>query len=184
MKRLTSILLHLTFIVPVMAQGSDPVVMKIAGEPVTRSEFEYNYNKNNTDNVIDKKSVEEYAQLFINYKLKVKAATDARLDTAKSFKEEFRTYRDQQIRPLLVPEGAEEREVRNYYDGMLKQLDGKDLRLPAHIFLRVPQKSTSEEQAERKARIDSIYQALKGGADFAEMAKTKSEDPQSAMRGG
>ena len=169
---------------PVMAQADDPVVMKIAGEPVTRSEFEYNYNKNNTDNVIDKKSVEEYAQLFINYKLKVKAAIDARLDTAKSFKDEFRTYRDQQIRPLLVPEGAEEKEVRNYYDGMLKQLDGKDLRLPAHIFLRVPQKSTSEEQAAKKARIDSIYQALKGGADFAEMAKTKSEDPQSAMRGG
>ena len=168
----------------VVAQTVDPVVMKIAGQPVTRSEFEYNYNKNNTDNVIDKKTVEEYAQLFANYKLKVRAAMDARMDTAKSFRDEFRTYRDQQIRPLLVPEGAEEQEVRNYYDGMLKQLDGHDLRLPAHIFLHVPQKSTAEVQAQKKQRIDSLYQALKGGADFGELARKYSEDPGSAQRGG
>ena len=39
------------------AQTDDPIVMRINGKPVPRSEFEYNYNKNNTDGVIDKKSV-------------------------------------------------------------------------------------------------------------------------------
>ncbi len=176
-------ILHFAFYIALQAQD-DPIIMRIAGQPVTRSEFEYNYNKNNTENVIDRKDLEEYVQLFINYKLKVKAAEDARMDTAQSYRDEFRTYRDQQIRPLLVPEGAEEREVRAYYDGMLQQLGGRDLRLPAHIFLRVPQKSTAEEQAVKKTRIDSIYQALLGGADFASLAKSCSEDPQSAMRGG
>ena len=47
----------------------DPIVMRINGQPVTRSEFEYNYNKNNSEGVIDKKNVEEYAELFVNYKL-------------------------------------------------------------------------------------------------------------------
>lgn len=183
MKRIGLFLLQLAVCIPMLAQD-DPVVMKIAGVPVTRSEFEYNYNKNNSENVIDKKDLEEYVQLFINYKLKVKAAEDAKMDTASSFRDEFRTYRDQQIRPMLVPQGAEEAEVRGYYDGMLKQLNGHDLRLPAHIFLRVPQKSTAEEQAVKKARIDSIYQALQSGSDFAELAKTCSEDPQSAQRGG
>ena len=42
-----------------MAQTSDPIIMKIAGKPVSRSEFEYSYNKNNSEGVIDKKSVEE-----------------------------------------------------------------------------------------------------------------------------
>ena len=162
----------------------DPVVMKIAGKPVLRSEFEYNYNKNNTENVIDKKDLDEYVELFINYKLKVQAAEDAKMDTAKSFINEFHTYRNQQIMPLLVPTGAEETEVRGYYDGMLRQLDGRDLRYPSHIFLRVPQNSTKEEQAVKKARIDSIYQELKNGASFAELAKKHSEDPQSAVRGG
>ena len=77
MKRIALFLLHLTFYIPVLAQD-DPVVMKIAGTPITRSEFEYNYNKNNTENVIDRKDLEEYVELFINYKLKVKAAEDAK----------------------------------------------------------------------------------------------------------
>ena len=32
----------------VAAQTNDPIVMKVNGEDVTRSEFEYSYNKNNT----------------------------------------------------------------------------------------------------------------------------------------
>ena len=67
------------------AQQTDPAVMKINGIPVTRSEFEYSYNKNNSEDVIDKKTVDEYVDLFINYKLKVAAALDAKLDTLSSF---------------------------------------------------------------------------------------------------
>ena len=48
------------------AQQADPVVMKINGMPILRSEFEYSYNKNNSDDVIDKKTVDEYVDLFIN----------------------------------------------------------------------------------------------------------------------
>lgn len=68
------------------AQKTDPVVMKINGEPISRSEFEYSYNKNNSEDVIDKKTVDEYVDLFVNYKLKVAAAIDAKLDTLSSFK--------------------------------------------------------------------------------------------------
>ena len=41
----------------------DPVIMTINGKPVQRSEFEYSYNKNNSEGVIDKKTVEEYVDL-------------------------------------------------------------------------------------------------------------------------
>ena len=186
MKSLRTLFALLYFFVPaisLMAQ-TDPVVMKIAGVPVARSEFEYNYNKNNTENVIDRKDLDEYVDLFVNYKLKVKAAEDAQMDTAQSFKDEFRTYRDQQIRPLLVPAGAEEKEVRSYYDNMVKQLDGHDLRLPAHIFFRVSQKGAANEPERKKALADSLYQVLKAGGDFEQLAKHYSEDPQSAARGG
>ena len=71
------------------AQTDDPVVMVVNGEPVTRSEFEYSFNKNNSEGVIDKKSVDEYVDLFINYKLKVAAALEAKYDTLTSFKTEF-----------------------------------------------------------------------------------------------
>jgi peptidyl-prolyl cis-trans isomerase SurA len=168
----------------VLAQVSDPIVMRVAGYDVTRSEFEYNYNKNNTDGVIDKKTVAEYAELFVNYKLKVQAAKDLHLDTLTSFKKEFRTYRDQQIRPLLVPEGAEEAEVRKYYDAQAKRVGDSYMILPAHIFLPVQQQAAPEVQAKAHERIDSIYKALQGGADFAELAKKHSEDRMTAPRGG
>ena len=144
----------------------------------------YNYNKNNSEGVIDKKNVEEYAELFVNYKLKVLSALDNRLDTLTSYQKEFRTYRDQLIRPLLVPEGAKEKECKAYYDGMLARLEGKQLLQPAHILIRLPQDATEEQQAIAKAKIDSIHQALKDGADFAELAQTVSQDPGSAARGG
>ena len=35
-----------------------------------------------------------------------------------------------------------------------------------------------------KAKIDSIYQQLKGGADFATVARAKSEDAQTLLKGG
>lgn len=168
----------------ISAQSSDPVVMRINGKDVTRSEFEYNYNKNNTDGVIDQKSVEEYAELFINYKLKVEAALDAHFDTLSSYQQEFRSYRDQQIRPLLVTPEAEEAEVRSYYDNMLSQLEGKELIQPAHIYIRVQQQATTEEQNKAKERIDSIYAELNGGQDFAQLAQQFSEDQGTARRGG
>ena len=49
---------------PVVAQN-DPVVMTVNGKDVLRSEFEYSYNKNNSEGVIDKKTVEEYVDLFV-----------------------------------------------------------------------------------------------------------------------
>lgn len=162
----------------------DPIVMRINGMPVTRSEFEYNYNKNNSEGVIDKKDVKEYTDLFVNYKLKVLAALDDHLDTLSSYQTEFRTYRDQQIRPLLVPEGAKEKECRAYYDGMLARLEGKQLLQPAHILIRLTQDASEEERVAAKTKIDSVYQALKDGADFAELAKNVSQDPGSAVRGG
>lgn len=167
-----------------VAAQVDPILMKINGTPVTRSEFEYNYNKNNSEGVIDKKDVEEYVDLFVNYKLKVQAALDDHLDTLSSYQKEFRTYRDQQIRPLLVPEGAKEKECRDYYNNMLERLDGKQLIQPAHILIRLAQDASEEDRAIAKAKIDSVYQALKDGADFAELARKVSQDPGSAMRGG
>ena len=162
----------------------DPTIMTINGEAVPRSEFEYSYNKNNTDGVIDKKTVEEYVDLFVDYKLKVQAAMKARLDTIQSLKAEYEQYRDQQIRPAMITDADVERKAIEIYTATQQRVDsGGGLVKPAHILLRVSQQATQQEQDAAKQRIDSIYQALLQGADFAEMARQHSAD-NSARNGG
>ena len=181
-KTLVSILC--AFAITAGAQTSDPVVMTINGQNVTRSEFEYSYNKNNGDEVIEKTTVEQYVPLFVNYKLKVAAALDARLDTLASFKAEFAKYRDQQVRPTIVTSEDVENEARKIYDDRQKMIGDKGLIRPAHILIRLSQKASSAAQDSAKARIDSIYACLRSGADFADLATRLSQDPGSAKRGG
>ncbi len=168
----------------IISAQSDPIVMRVNGKPVTRSEFEYNYNKNNTDGVIDQKTVEEYAELYANYRLKVEAALDAHLDTLSSYQQEFRSYRDQQIRPLLVTDADVEQKVRDYYAQMVASLEGHELMQPAHIFIRLPQQATADQQTVARERTDSIYAAFLAGADFAQLAAQHSDDRQTAANGG
>ena len=163
----------------------DPVIMTINGQPVLRSEFEYSYNKNNSEGVIDKKNVEEYVDLFVNYKLKVEAAKAAHLDTLSSFKEEFKTYRDQQIRPAFIEDADLEAEAQRIYAETKHRIDSMGgMVKPAHILLMVGQKATQAEADAAKVRIDSVYQALKAGADFGELARKVSDDKNSARNGG
>jgi len=170
--------------------ANDPIVMTVAGADVPRSEFEYSYNKNNTDGVIDKKSVEEYVDLFVNYKMKVQAALDARIDTTQAFKKEFAQYRDQQVLPTFVTDDDMLAEAHKVYDQAKENIGPDGLINTAHILIRLEQKATDAAQQAAKARIDSIYQVLKAQpadslpSKFEELAKTLSQDPGSARRGG
>ncbi|MBO4810523.1 MAG: peptidyl-prolyl cis-trans isomerase [Prevotella sp.] len=166
------------------SQANDPTIMVVNGQPVPRSEFEYSYNKNNSEGVIDKKSIEEYVDLFINYKLKVAAALDAHYDTLSSYKKEFAQYRDQQVMPMLVTDADMEAEAHKIYDETVERIGPDGLIKTAHILIRADQQAPQEEWDKAKVRIDSIYKALKDGADFADLAKRLSQDPGSARNGG
>ncbi len=166
-----------------MAQ-TDPVVMTVNGVDVTRSEFEYSFNKNNSDGVIDKKGVEEYADLYAVYKMKVAAALDAQLDTLTSFKDEFAMYRDQQVMPTMVTDALVLQEARNAYERTKEAIGDRGLIRPAYIFLKLSTKATPEQQKTVSQRADSVWQAVKDGADFAELCKAVSQDMRTAGRGG
>lgn len=167
------------------AQNADPVIMTINGTDVLRSEFEYSYNKNNTADVIDRKTIQEYVGMFINYKLKVEDAKEAGLDTMISFQKEFANYRDQQIKPALVTDQDLEAEARKIYEQTRQRIDNNGGMVQvAHILIAMRQQATPEEERAAKVRVDSIYQALRNGADFGSLAKQLSQDPTTAQKGG
>lgn len=169
----------------VCAQTSnDPILMIVNGQSVPRSEFEYSFNKNNSEGVIDKKSVEEYVDLFINYKLKVFAALDAHYDTLQSYKDEFAMYRDQQVKPMLVTDEDIERQAHKIYDETVERIGPDGMIKTAHILISAKQQAPQEEWDAARIRIDSVYKALQEGADFSELAMKVSQDPGSAKNGG
>ena len=169
----------------VSAQTSDPVVMTINGQPVLRSEFEYSYNKNNSETVVDKKNVADYVPLFVNYKLKVLAAEAAGIDTTSAFRKEFLMYRDQQVRPSFITDDDVENEARKIYRQTQTRVDANGgLVRASHILVMMKQQATQAEQDAAKLRADSIYAALTKGADFADLARRLSDDKGSGRRGG
>lgn len=182
---LMSAFLLTAFSLTLSAQTDDPIIMNVAGKDIHRSDFEYSFNKNNdAKGRKDPKAIEDYVDLFINYKLKVKAAEDAQLDTLTSFKKEFATYRDMQLRPHLKDQAFIDSLALEVYKNAQEAIGDSDVLLVAHIFLQLPQKNSEAVKATKKARIDSIYAALQNGADFAEMAKKYSDDQMSARSGG
>lgn len=165
--------------------AQNPVLMTVNGKDVTRAEFEYAYNKNNNvEGAVEQKTIEEYVDMFINYKLKVAEAEALHLDTLQSFRDEFRTYRDMQLTPHLVDQVFIDSVARSLYDRQVEAIGGKDLLDCSHILLMVRQTDDEATRKQVAQRADSIYQALMAGADFAEMARNLSEDTGSARNGG
>ena len=177
-----SLLLMLPLASP--AQTDDPIVMTVAGKPVTKSEFVYSYNKNNGEDVIDKKTVKEYAELYANYKRKVQAALDAKLDTLTSYNKEFRQYRDMQVLPTLINDDDVEQEAQNIYNRTKENIGPDGLVNTSHILFMIGQNPSDSLKSAKEALADSVYYALKKGADFKTLAAEKRDDKGSAMRGG
>ena len=173
-----------------VGQTDDPVIMKINGKPVLRSDFEYSFNKNNADGVLDKKSVAEYVPLFVDFKLKVAAAEEAQLDTISSIRKELDGYKEQMVLPTIVDSAYIEREARRTYDNTAARFAGADLLTASHILFFMPQTATDEQHASVKHVVDSIYDLLRAvpkeelATRFAEVAKEWSQDKASAAQGG
>ena len=167
------------------AQSADPVIMTINGKPITRSEFEYSYNKNgNIEGAVEKKTVDEYVDMFVNYKLKVAAAEAAQLDTMSSFLAEFEQYRNMQLTPHLVDTVYIDSVARSLYDRSKEQLKGEDLLRVSHILLLVRQDASEADVKKISDKADSLYQVILAGGDFSELAKKYSEDRGSAAKNG
>lgn len=165
-------------ILSVNAKGNDPVVMTINGQPVTRSEFEYFYNKNNEQDVIEQKSFDEYVELFVNYKLKVQEALSRGIDTTQAYIDELEGYRKQLAEPYLLNENWKDQAVEEIIRNRKEEVHA------AHILVRLDEKASPKKVAEAYARIDSIRMELEAGASFDSLARVKSEDPSARQNGG
>lgn len=158
-------------------QAADPVLMKINGKPVLKSEFEYIYNKNNSNNSLDKKTLEEYVELFVNFKLKVEEAKAQGIDTTKSFINELAGYRSQLTKPYLTDAKVDEQVLQEAYNRMKEDVE------VSHILIRIPQSAAPVDTLAAWKKINAIAKRLEK-EDFAKVAKATSEDESAEQNGG
>lgn len=157
------------------AAASDPVLMTINKVPVRLSEFEYLYNKNNSQQ-LQPQTLDEYVDMFVNYKLKVAAAVAAGMDTTASFRNEFEGYAAELAQARMVDSTVYDSLLHEAYD------HARELRYVSHIMLPPSDGTTSMEAA--MAHADSIRNAILSGTTTFEDAAAASIDRASATRGG
>ncbi len=134
---------------------NDPVIMTIGGKEVKKSEFESLYHKNGSK-TIDKKSPEEYAQMFALYKMKVYEALASGLDTVPQFKSEFGNYKRQLANPYLSDKLVNDKVVEEAYERLKTEVKA------AHIMVRCNESELPKDTLECWTRANLIRNAILG----------------------
>jgi peptidyl-prolyl cis-trans isomerase SurA len=176
---ITILLFSASGIHSIAQNNNDEVLITIAGERISKTEFLNIYNKNNVNSeVIDKKSLEDYLELYINFKLKVKEAEELGMDTVSAFIQELNGYRNQLAQPYLTDEAMNEKLIREAYDRMFF-----DIRA-SHILIRMAPDALPADTLAAYNRIVDIQNKIRQGKEFGNMAVEFSEDPSAKDRTG
>ena len=79
---------------------------------------------------------------------------------------------------------ASDEELHKYYDQHKSEFGGEQRRA-SHILLAVPQGASAQDQAKVKAQAEALLKQLRANpGSFDQLARTRSQDPGSAAKGG
>ena len=143
---------------PEQANHSD-VLMTINGKPVSAEEFLYIYEKNNQAGAIDPKTMEEYLDMFINFKLKVVEAESQGIDTTEAFKKELKGYRAQATPKYLQDEAAMDSLIEMSWRHLSKD------RRAAHIAIQCAPTATEQQNDSVLALINAARERVTIGKE-------------------
>lgn len=150
---------------------SQEVLLDIEDEKITLDEFSHIFNKNNDNEKIDKEYLDEYIELFINFKLKVKEAKNLGFDTVSTFIDELNGYRKQLAKPYLRDD--------NFNDDLFDEaLDRIQYDINAsHILINI----NEENNDEALNKINDIRRDIINGNISFEESAIKYSDDKSAV---
>ena len=146
-------------------------LVRYGNQQITKQEFLTAYKKNNAKGKPSDKAYRDYLNLYIRYRLKVKAAYDMRLDTVAEQRTELQNFRAQIIDQYINDE--------NSLNGMAREAfirSQKDLRI-SYIFVAAPKNALPADTLKAWQKIQQAIQELRAGKDFSETAVKYSEDP-------
>ncbi len=148
------------------------VLMTIGDQPVTVKEFTDVYAKNNLKSeVVEKKTVDEYLDLFTTFRMKVMEAEAKQLDTSAKFQNELAGYRKQLAKPFMSSDDITDELVQEAYQRKLK-----DIRA-SHILIRCDKHALPSDTLKAYNKAMDIRKRAVKGEDFGHLADLYSDDP-------
>lgn len=185
---LVPLLLCMTVMFQVSAQVKNENVKKkkpvtvfsVSGEPVTAAEFIYLYKKNHADkpDEFTKEKIDEYLDLFINFKLKVTEARKRGMDTTVAFLKEYNSYRAELRKPYLPDNSLADSLTKLTYERMKE-----DVRA-SHILVGLKADATPADTLAAFKRITELRNKILAGEDFGKVAMQFSEDQSAKTNQG
>ena len=140
--------------VSISAVAQSETLMTINGKAVSAEEFLYIYEKNNQAGAVDPKTMDEYLDMFINFKLKVAEAESQGIDTTDAFKKELKGYRAQATPKYLQDEQAMDSLIELSWRHMAKD------RRAAHIAIQCPASASAEDIAAALTKINEARERV------------------------
>lgn len=158
--------------------AQDNIILEIEDDKITVEEFKRIYFKNNKDSAHSLESLEEYLNLFTNFKLKVYEAQKLGLHKQKKFINELGTYRSQLVKPYLTDSATDEQMIRDAYERL------KYIVRAQHILFKINPNAKPSDTLAIYKKASEVLAEIKNGADFTQMAKQHSEDPSVKFNDG
>ena len=174
-----SLMFFIAITLQAVAQPAEPL-LTIDKHKISKDEFEYIYNKNNSNQYADadRKTPKEYLELFINFKLKVVEAENLKMDTSQTFINELAGYREEIAAPYLTDIEFNEQQIEELYRRMKLEVDA------SHILLGINKDASPEEEQEVLDKIKNIRKQIIAGKPFEDAAVEYSEDPSAQTNKG
>jgi peptidyl-prolyl cis-trans isomerase SurA len=161
------------------AQNPNPILFTIDKNPTSTREFVYLFKKNHpSKSDFSEQKIEEYLNLFVNFKLKINEAHLRGYDTTAKFKKELKTYSDELKKPYRAEKDLLNKLTNEAYQNLKYEVKA------AHILIQAKQDAAPEDTLKAYNKINDIKTRIQNGEDFEKLAQELSEDPSAKYNNG
>lgn len=155
------------------------VVAEYADTALTLDAFETRYTRSTEGDPTDDSlgAYQDFLERYVNFRLRVRAAREAGMDTLPAVRNDVADYRRQMARPTLLKNEVMEPILRELYDRKQEQVKAR------HLLIRVDPNAAPEDTLAAYGKVQSLKDSLETGASFAALARAYSEDPSASQQG-